>query len=173
MPTEISGLPAHILLVHAVVVLVPLAALSTIASAVWPQARQRLGVATPIVAFVAMVLVPVTTHAGEWLRARVPASSLVRRHAELGDQLLPFAIGTFLLATIVWWVGLHNSSRHPTRTRIPTIPRRWVAPATVISAVLAVAVSLGTVVEVYRIGESGSKAAWHDRFSNSSSQPPH
>lgn len=167
MPTEISGLPAHILLVHAVVVLVPLAALLTIASAVWPRARQRLGIATPIVAFVAMVLVPVTTHAGEWLRARVPSTPLVRHHAELGDQLLPFAIGTFVLAAIVWWIGLHNAPRQP--TRILTIPRRWVAPATVLSAVLAVAVSVGTVVEVYRIGESGSKAAWHDRFSSSQS----
>lgn len=170
MPTEISGLPAHILLVHAVVVLVPLAALLTVASAVWPRARQRLGIAPPIVAFVAMVLVPVTTHAGEWLRDRVPSTPLVRHHAELGDQLLPFAIGTFVLATIVWWIGLHNSSRHPTRIRIPTIPRRWVAPATVLSAVVAVAVSVGTVVEVYRIGESGSKAAWHDRFSSSSTR---
>lgn len=167
MPTKISGLPAHILLVHAVVVLVPLAALLTICSAVWPRARRRLGIATPIVAFVAMVLVPVTTHAGEWLRDRVPASSLVRRHAELGDELLPFAIGTFLLAVVVWWVGLHHSPQRPNWTRLPTIPSRMLTPATVISAVLAVAVSVGTVVQVYRIGESGSRAVWHDGFSNS------
>lgn len=167
MPTEISGLPAHILLVHAVVVLVPLAALLTIVSAVWPRARRRLGIATPIVAFVAMVLVPVTTHAGEWLRARVPSSPLVRHHAELGDQLLPYAIGTFALAAIVWWVGLHHSDHRPNWLRRPTIPARWLRPATAIAAVLAVAVSIGAVVQVYRIGESGSKAVWHNGFSNS------
>lgn len=167
MPTEISGLPAHILLVHAVVVLVPLAALLTIVSAVWPRARHRLGITTPIVAFVAMVLVPVTTHAGEWLRDRVPSDSLVRHHAELGDQLLPFAIGTFALAAIVWWVGLHHVQERPKWVRLPTMPAGWLKPATAISAVLAVAVSVGTVVQVYRIGESGSKAVWHDGFSNS------
>lgn len=30
-------------------------------------------------------------------------------------------------------------------------------------AVAAVAVSVGSVVQVYRIGDSGAQAAWHDR----------
>lgn len=30
-------------------------------------------------------------------------------------------------------------------------------------AVTAVAVSVGSVVQVYRIGDSGAQAAWHDR----------
>lgn len=148
MPTKIDGLPAHVLLVHAVVVLVPLAALMTIVSALWPRARRWLGIATPIAAFAAMVLVPITTHAGEWLRDRVPSNALVLRHAELGDQLLPFAIGTFVLATIVWWLGLHHSPQRPRWARRPTIPSRWLMPATTISAVLAVAVSIGTLVQV-------------------------
>jgi len=166
VPTKIGGLPAHILFVHAVVVLVPLAALMTIASAVWPRARQRLGIATPIVALVALVLVPVTTHAGEWLRDHVQGDQLVNRHAELGDQLLPFAIGTFVLAVLVWWLGLHGPGQESRLAqRILIVPASWLRPAAVVSAVLAIVVSVGTIVWIYRIGESGSKAVWHDQVS--------
>ncbi|WP_233625292.1 hypothetical protein [Actinoplanes sp. ATCC 53533] len=38
----VNGLPAHILLVHAIVVLLPLAALLLVLTAVWPAARRRL-----------------------------------------------------------------------------------------------------------------------------------
>jgi hypothetical protein len=37
----------------------------------------------------------------------------------------------------------------------------------VTSVVLAAAVSTGAVVDVYRIGESGAKAAWHDNYDKS------
>lgn len=42
MPTTLNGLPAHILFVHAVV-LIPLAALLLVVSAVWPTARRKVG----------------------------------------------------------------------------------------------------------------------------------
>jgi hypothetical protein len=37
------GVPSHPLVVHAAVVLVPLAAIGTIVIALWPTARQRIG----------------------------------------------------------------------------------------------------------------------------------
>ncbi len=40
--TTISGIPAHALLVHAIVVLAPLTALLEILCAFWPAARRRL-----------------------------------------------------------------------------------------------------------------------------------
>ncbi len=43
MPVEFGGLPAHILLIHVVVVLVPPAAAMLVASAVWPAARLTTG----------------------------------------------------------------------------------------------------------------------------------
>jgi len=60
MVEEINGLPAHVLLVHAVVIVIPLAALLTVLSALWPAARRRLGIVTPIVALIALILVPVS-----------------------------------------------------------------------------------------------------------------
>ena len=55
MLDEFQGLPTHILLVHAVIVLVPIAALLTVLSAVWPAARRRLGIITPLVGLVALI----------------------------------------------------------------------------------------------------------------------
>ena len=66
-----TACPLHVLIVHAVVVFIPLAALLTVLSAVWPAARRRLGIVTPIVALLALILVPFAANAGEWLQARV------------------------------------------------------------------------------------------------------
>ena len=71
MDYVISGLPMHVLLVHGTVVFVPLAALCTVLSIVWPAARRRLGIVTPLIALVALVLVPITQQAGAWLMQRV------------------------------------------------------------------------------------------------------
>lgn len=102
MLVKIGGLPAHVLLVHAVVVLLPLAALMLVVGVFWPAARRRFGVLTPLLALVGLILVPVTTHAGEWLEARLPRSHAIEHHADLGDQLLPWAAGLFVMAAAVW-----------------------------------------------------------------------
>jgi 3D (Asp-Asp-Asp) domain-containing protein len=184
-PTQINGLPAHPLLVHVVVILVPLAALMVAASALLPAVRRRLGILTPLVAFVALVSVPLTTHAGEWLEARLPSSPLVRRHAELGDQLLPWAAGLFVLAAAGWLWARRAASGGATPTPATTPATATTAPATdragaghpaggvgtrdrvvmIVLAVLSVVVAVGSVVQVYRIGDSGAKAVWQGSYS--------
>jgi hypothetical protein len=83
-----NGLPLHVLLVHFVVIVVPLAALCTVLAA-WPAARRRLGIVTPIIALAALIAVPITTDAGQWLEARVGHSELIAAHKALGETLLP------------------------------------------------------------------------------------
>lgn len=164
----INGLPAHVLLVHVVVVLVPLTALALVASALWPPAARRLGVLLPLLALVSLVSVPLTTHAGEWLEAHVESSALVRRHTELGDGLLPWALGLFVLAAVVWWTGQRAGASPAVAVEGDGAgpATRWAAtPVRVVVAVLSLAVAAGAVVDVYRIGDSGAKAAWHDSFS--------
>jgi uncharacterized membrane protein len=70
----VNGLPAHVLLLHFVVVLVPLTALLEIVCGLWPAARRgQLLWVTLISAAVTMVLPPITTNAGRWLYSRPPA----------------------------------------------------------------------------------------------------
>ncbi len=161
-PTVINGLPAHVLFVHVVVVLVPLTALALVLCAAWPVLGRRLGVLLPMLGLVTLVSVPVTTHAGEWLAQHVGRDPLVRKHAELGDGMLPWALGLFLLTAAVWWWVRRSAASHGGTVAVSAAMR---ATAVVLSLVVAA----GSVVTVYRIGDSGAKAAWHDNFSQSAS----
>lgn len=102
---QVRGLPAHVFLVHAVVVLVPLSAGLLVLAAWWPAARVRLGPFLPLLAAGCLVLVPLTTNAGAWLQQRVGPDPLVQRHAALGEQLLPWVAALLLLAVAVWQLG--------------------------------------------------------------------
>ena len=138
----IHGLPAHPLLVHAVVVLLPLTALAVVLHTLWPAARRRLGFVTPLLAAVALALVPITMHAGNDLAQRFGDSPLVERHQHLAQQLPPWSIGLFAVAVLVW--GWRR-------------PPRW---AHVLLAVAAVVVAVGVTVTLVRVGDAGARATW-------------
>jgi len=170
----VNGLPAHVLLVHFVVVLVPLTALALVVCAVWPAAARRMGIVLPLLALVTLASVPLTTQAGEWLESHVDSNSLVRRHAELGDGMLPWAGGLLVLAVVVWWatrrtVASADADMDGAGAGAGRGTRWSAAPVRVAAAVLSVVIAAGAVVDVYRIGDSGAKAAWHDGYSKTAS----
>ena len=172
MPEKIHGLPAHVLLVHAVVVLLPLAALLLVASAAWPAARRRIGIVGPVLSLIVLVLVPVTTSAGHWLRDRLDperTNAAIEHHADLGGGLLPWAIGLFLVSTGVWLLARRYDSAGG--LDVPAAGRAGrrrgdqaghVLPVWVTAAVVAVSVAIaaGAIIEVIRIGDSGAQAVW-------------
>jgi hypothetical protein len=151
MPATVFGLPTHALIVHATVVLVPLAALAVLLHAFWPAARRRLGVVTPLVAGVALVLTPLSTQSGETLEHQVPHSTLIERHAQLADGLLPWTLGLFVVAVGMWLLDRRRAGER-------SMPR-W---APVAATVLAVVVAGGVVQQVVRIGHAGAQATWND-----------
>lgn len=155
----IDGLPAHPLLVHAVVILLPLAALASILHALWPHARTRLGVVTPGLALIVLVLVPITTHAGEQLAASIGATTnpLVLRHEHLANQILPWAIALFVVAAAQWWWGGPGRMVLAEADGSPTAVRRRVH---VVLAVVTVVVAIGATVVLVRAGDAGARATW-------------
>jgi hypothetical protein len=163
VPSTIVGLPLHPLVVHATVVIVPLAALLLIASAVSGRVRRWAGWLTPAVATLALVLVPLATSTGENLEGQVGESALVEAHAELADQLLPWAIGMTVLAFALVWLDRRERSRGDVgrdgarRADAGAGTNRALVVAV---TVLAVVAGLGTGVEVVLIGHSGAKAVW-------------
>lgn len=110
---QINGLPAHILLVHAVIVFVPLTALLVLLHVFWAASRQRLVWPTLTAASLSLAANALAMHAGEWLQQRVPDTPLVRAHTKLGDTLLPWTFGLFLLsaATAALHVRATRTSR--------------------------------------------------------------
>jgi hypothetical protein len=152
--STVNGLPAHILLVHAIVVLLPLSAVLLVLSAGWDRARRRL--------------------AG--------ANALLAALVELGDTALFVAIPVALLALVVWW--RQRESRQPaesdvdgatgggttTMTKNAVRRKTFLAPAskvvTTVITVLAVLVAGGACYQIYRIGDSGAQASWQGKFSS-------
>jgi hypothetical protein len=163
----ILGLPPHPLIVHATVVLVPLAALAVVLHAFVPRARARLGLVTPGLALTAMVLVPLSTSSGEQLQSQVRDTRLVDQHARLAEGLLPWVIGLFVVAVLLvvrdWRADRRRTSRlRPSWLYDGALARAaTVATRPVVLGVLAVALVTGTTVQVALIGHSGAKAAWH------------
>ena len=164
--TSVNGLPAHILLVHAIVVLLPLAALLLVLTAVWPAARRRLAGSNAILAVFVVVLVPITTSAGEWLERRVPSSTLLHDHTELGDTAIFYAIPVAVLAVVIWWRSREAAASATRHTYLAPLS----VTVTRIVAALAIAAAGTGVYGMYRIGDSGSKAAWTGNFSSTASQ---
>ncbi|MCP3783464.1 hypothetical protein NLX85_08820 [Micromonospora sp. A3M-1-15] len=157
MPDTVNGLPVHPLVVHAVVVLLPLAALGVVALAVRPSWRGRFGVLVVLIAALAAAAVPLATESGEGLERRVGDPG---RHAELGDTLIWFALPLLVAAVALVW--LHRRSGRPAEgvPEGPRTPGRGVVG--VVVAVLAVVVAGASLVQVYRVGDSGAKAVWGD-----------
>lgn len=162
MPTEIHGLPAHVLLIHVVVVLVPVAALLLVGQAWSRPVRRWAGIGGPLLSLGALVLVPVTTHAGYWLRNHLPTqlrtSAAVQKHAHLGAQLLPWVAAMFVLSVAVWALG-----RRAAQAQQPVVltPTAGTARLQLLVAVIATVVALGTLRQIYLIGDSGAQAVWH------------
>lgn len=157
----INGVPIHPLVVHAVVVLLPLAVLGTIAIVVRPAWRLRYGPLVVAAAAVATALMPVATSSGEALEHRVGNPG---EHAELGDQLIWFVIPLLVLSAALVWLDRRRTADGTTSTRRATSPGllRTVAA-------LALVAGLAATVQVYRVGDSGARAAWGDQVSSSSS----
>jgi hypothetical protein len=153
----VNGLPAHVLLVHAIVVLLPLSAALLALTAIWPAARRRLAGPNAILALLVVVLVPITTSAGEFLEHRLAPNALIHQHAELGDTAIYASIGVAELALIVWRRQREGRGATPAK-------RAYLAPAssavTAVVTVAAVIVSAAAVYDVVRIGDSGAKASW-------------
>lgn len=168
MPSTILGLPAHPLIVHAVVVLVPLAALLLGASAVSARFRHWARYASPATALLGLVMVPLATSSGENLERNVEQTAQLREHTQLGDTLLPFMVVVTVLAFALAWFelrggvggrggrggrgGAEDSQGLLARLGSPTVLR--------VVAVLGVVAALGTLVQVGRIGHSGAQSVW-------------
>ena len=156
MPETFGGIPLHPLVVHAVVVLVPLAALLVLLSAVSGRFRSWSGLMTPLLATAALISVPLATSSGESLEERVAETALMDKHTELGEQLTPWVIGLAVLAWALWWL---------TRRAGRASGAKSGGPLLVAAAALAVVAVVGSTVQVYRIGHSGAESVWSDTTS--------
>jgi hypothetical protein len=156
--SSIFGIPAHPLIVHAVVVLVPLTALGAIAVVISPWVRSHIGWLVAAMAALNVLLVPLAAGSGESLEERIDETALVETHAEMGEQLLPWIIALALVVA-AFMVLARLASRRPA----DTAPPAWAGhTASIVLAAITVVAASGALVQVARIGHSGAKASWSD-----------
>ncbi|MEE6259482.1 DUF2231 domain-containing protein [Plantactinospora sonchi] len=155
MLREVMGLPAHVLLVHAAVVFVPLLALVGTAYAVLPRFRGRLDWAAALLAVAAPVAALLAKLSGEELREVLVAKNYpeeiiqqIDEHQAYGDQTLWWSVG---LAVVV--LVLLVLTRPGRGGSVP----RWLGP--VLGAIVVV-LAVVNVWYVYLTGDSGAQAVW-------------
>jgi hypothetical protein len=148
---EILGLPIHALVVHASVILIPLAALVGVA---FLRPAWRMPLRWPLVAATALAtaLLWVTRQTGESLKESLgdqltdtPVGEVVDRHQELGDRLWMWLL-VFLAVTVV--VAL-------------LLPRLTNPLAGGGVAIIVAALAVVVMVLVGLTGHQGSKAVWN------------
>ncbi len=161
--SNLMGLPAHPLIVHGVVVLVPLAALGLFLSAVWPAARDKIGWITVGISAFCLVMIPFATGSGENLEERVDESDLVEKHAELADRMLPWVILLFV-AALALMLFFHYRNKVNAKVADGTLSEApgWMKIASPLLIAFAIIASLGNVWTTYEVGHSGAKATWDD-----------
>jgi uncharacterized membrane protein len=146
----IHGLPAHVLLNHFVVVLAPLTALLEIVCGLWPAARRRLVWLVLILAAVTMAVTPLTINTGWWLYdLRKAPDDILRTHAARGSWMLYFSIALLVMAIVL--TALHLLESRSDKRRLA---------ANTVVAILALAVGISTIIQVYRIGDAGAQSVW-------------
>jgi hypothetical protein len=161
----IAGLPLHALVVHAVVILVPLAALLVIAAAVSGAVRRRAGVVTPLLATAAFGVIPIATQSGEAFFARLNEPAVAEGHTTLGKGLWPWVLAFVVLAWVHWAMARRTEAVPASEERGATRPRGAVLAV----ALLAILASLAATVQVVRVGDSGARAVWEDVVKGTSS----
>ncbi|MCW2545604.1 MAG: hypothetical protein JWN96_64 [Mycobacterium sp.] len=105
-PTTVNGLPFHPLIVHAVVVILPLAVLGAIGISLWPAMRRHLGLLVLLAGVIGLILVPIATSSGEKFRDQLGVQQLVRTHQHYAEKLLPYTAVLVVLLLLTMIVDL-------------------------------------------------------------------
>ena len=148
----VAGLPVHALVVHAVVVLGPLAALMLVAYAARPGWRTGLRWPTVALSLIAAVSAFVATQSGEALEHRVGDPAY--EHAEKGDLAgisMYVLVGTVVLVVFV----LARAGQ--------------AARMTAVAVVVSLAAAAFAIFAVIDAGHSGASSVWKDTIAGTSS----
>ena len=149
-------MPLHPLVVHAVVVLGPLAALTGLVYAAVPRWRWLLRWPLLVLAVLTAVTASLATTSGDdLLEARPELEPLVEEHEERGELLRNVALGYVPVSVLAAWalggVSALASGRGAQETR---------GALGMVAAVLLAVASVALLVTLFLAGDSGARAVW-------------
>lgn len=184
---EFFGLPAHPLIVHGAVVLLPLCAIALILMAFIGSWRRKFG---PVVLFLLALAVLFAYFSKESGESLAQVVGRPERHANLGTWLPFIAAGLFLLA-LIWLPLARNGDRPVSRSTSPsssasasgdtttvlapattTTAPRGPGPFTRFMALLTIIAAVTTLVWTVMVGHSGATAVWNQVLEPTPSPTP-
>ena len=145
---NLFGLPAHPLLVHLPVVMVPMAALGAIILAIFPKYFARFGWWVTGISFIGASGAILAAGSGETLEERIDRTSTLRDHAEMGETARLLAVVLFAVLLIVMLARKYRAA---------DMAKKAVSIA--VSVVIAVSAAAAGWV-IVQTGHSGAKASW-------------
>ena len=152
----IGGLPAHILLVHAVVVFGPLAGLGAVTYGLAVRTRRYLAWPLGALALILAPLTFITAQAGEQLQSTRGATDAIQVHARQGDILKVTAVVFFFLVLLML-----AATFTPLAGRIPALAAlQRSRPARIVALALGALAGLFVIYQSVISGHSGSYSVW-------------
>ncbi len=143
---SLFGLPAHPLLLHAAVVIVPTAALLSVVLLARPEWRRRQGLAWVVFALVAFASTILANQSGEAFNEALTdrIGDLAEDHGELGNQttLLVFL---YMITSI----GSVLAERRRSQSKVASV-----------LATLAALLAVAATVWIVRTGHEGARIVW-------------
>lgn len=160
--SKLFGLPAHPLIVHIPVVLLPIAAIGAILMVLSASWRARIGWLVVIAAGVSLLFVQLAIGSGEALQESVRETELVKVHAELGEAARPYVAVFFLavLALMLYDRRTRMAAAGDAAAVTSSDKGTWRDPVMAIIAVVVLVSSVLSGISVYRAGHSGASSVW-------------
>jgi hypothetical protein len=156
VPEKILGLPAHPLLVHMPVVLVPLAAIFAVLALVVARWRPWALPVTAILSLTGLVGVQLAMWSGDTLREGGENGPLISEHSELAQQARPIVFVFFAIAAVA--ALAQWQARRPEG---PPLARRLLVPL----CILTVLAGGFATTWIGRTGHTGARSVWSDKGS--------
>jgi len=163
----VHGIPAHPLIVHAAVVLVPLGALFAAAYAIWPRRRWQTRTPAAVVAVAAALSVQLASMTGDQLKARLHEdTALIHTHEQYAGYLQAAMWVLAAIMVIAWWALPHENPLPDKDHRSGVRALAW--PLTILLPLA----SLTVLVLVVMTGDAGARAVWGNSGRESGIAPP-
>lgn len=156
----IDGIPLHPLVVHAVVVLLPLAALGAVVIAVRRSWRRSLGIPVLLLALAGVAAVPVATASGAQLWTALGVQNpVIEIHMQRASWLLPVALGFLVLlagAVLTELAAVRAEAGAHAAPGATVVQYRVATGLSILAALTGLAVS----AIVVWVGHAGATAVW-------------
>ena len=157
---RVFGLPAHPLLVHAPIVLIPLGAIFSLVLMIRPKIRARVPLwLFPALCAMFLTLTFLATQSGEQFDELLKGLAPIERHQELAEttQLLVAALfGSSVVQAFVRWRASSAASSEG-KNSVRTLQQT----ETALSVAVAI-VAITATIWLIRTGHAGAEAVWED-----------